>query len=823
MAQRLEPLATWLDGNGDPGSSYQLFVYKNRTTTKITTYKDPALTTPHTNPIILNSSGRPAGDFPIYFTGAVTMVYANSTDSDPPTSELYTVNDYSGSGALADNLYYYVSSYADLAAAVTAVNALNIVLTLVGDDATLMDMDENVTTDAEVTFQCIPGEPITTTGYTMTFGGPVLGAQGAFDGTGTVTFNGPAVGVKDMFSGVGTINMTDSFQAGQYGVWPAASTVSIYIKDRWKAGWFSLDPANTAADNDTAISTLLAAIPAIDSDVIDANNEPGGSYDGIAGAWIDVGPGVYKVSTTISIQDTKGVVFNGTGGNPLVSYGGGGYGGGGTYFTWHGAAGGTVFLFDDAPSSGLRNIGILGRGVAGEGIVLDHTTAGTSRGFGIWENVFIRDCTTVALEISTTDAVNLNQVDNLSFKNLTIWDCEDGIISRNRNNINIAFHNLKIIADNNYIGSITPNYAIKVLEGGMELYDFHGPDDNLTDYVFYIENGWVNVFGGYCEEGDLVEGSRDAPYTLIGNSSFYGFNQNQGSIDNYTIDWNVEELSLNFYGGRIGNVINEGANSGGVNFFGTKFHNVPVWTGRTKFSSVRNCRILRGVAGAGTEYILNWDGLSKTDSCDTDKDVWISNNLQRRDTEIETFSAGDSGGIRLEGTNLIHYQKASATNPGNYNLDYSDFTTGLTSGVNGSQSYIGMGANRITWTAAAPADGTWTQADVAWNTGAAAGGDPGWMCVTSGTFSAATDATGDTDGSTAIITGMTDTSDFEVGQFVTTSAGFPNSVDDGDVPVLILAITTTTMTIDDTSDSAEADITVLTPSPAFKAMANLDA
>ena len=38
-----------------------------------------------------------------------------------------------------------------------------------------------------------------------------------------------------------------------------------------------------------------------------------------------------------------------------------------------------------------------------------------------------------------------------------------------------------------------------------------------------------------------------------------------------------------------------------------------------------------------------------------------------------------------------------------------------------------FGSNHMTWGAAAPSTGTWAVGDVCWNTGAAAGGVPGWV------------------------------------------------------------------------------------------------
>jgi len=72
--------------------------------------------------------------------------------------------------------------------------------------------------------------------------------------------------------------------------------------------------------------------------------------------------------------------------------------------------------------------------------------------------------------------------------------------------------------------------------------------------------------------------------------------------------------------------------------------------------------------------------------------------------------------------------------------------------------------------------------------------------------SSATDATGDPDGSTAVIPGLTDTTDFTVGEYVTVSAGFPSAT----TPLRITALTTTTMTVDTASDSSQTNVTIAT-------------
>jgi hypothetical protein len=131
---------------------------------------------------------------------------------------------------------------------------------------------------------------------------------------------------------------------------------------------------------------------------------------------------------------------------------------------------------------------------------------------------------------------------------------------------------------------------------------------------------------------------------------------------------------------------------------------------------------------------------------------------------------------------------------------------------------IEMNGRKTSNGTAAPTTGTCVRGDICWNIAPSAGGSSGWQCVTSGTFSAATDNTGDTDGSTAVITGMTDTSDFNIGEFVTVSAGFATTG-----PFRIVAKAATSVTVDTNSTSAQSNVTVATPDPVWKAMASLAA
>jgi len=74
--------------------------------------------------------------------------------------------------------------------------------------------------------------------------------------------------------------------------------------------------------------------------------------------------------------------------------------------------------------------------------------------------------------------------------------------------------------------------------------------------------------------------------------------------------------------------------------------------------------------------------------------------------------------------------------------------------------------------------------------------------------SSATDVTGDPDGSTNVIPGLTDTTDFTVGEYVTVSAGFPSAT----TPLRITALAATTMTLDTASDSSQTNVTITTVS-----------
>ena len=83
-------LEQFCDGNGAPHSGGLLYTYVAGSSTKLVTYQDANGSVPHANPIVLDSAGRlPSG---VYGTGQYKIVFSPSTDTDPPTSPIWTLD-----------------------------------------------------------------------------------------------------------------------------------------------------------------------------------------------------------------------------------------------------------------------------------------------------------------------------------------------------------------------------------------------------------------------------------------------------------------------------------------------------------------------------------------------------------------------------------------------------------------------------------------------------------------------------------------------------------------------------------------------------------
>ena len=99
MAGTLMPwISQFFDSNGDPAAGYQLFTYEAGTAVKLATYSDVDLTVANANPIVLDSAGRAT-----IFLSALSykFVLAPPTDTDPPTSPEWTVDNVAANSSAA--------------------------------------------------------------------------------------------------------------------------------------------------------------------------------------------------------------------------------------------------------------------------------------------------------------------------------------------------------------------------------------------------------------------------------------------------------------------------------------------------------------------------------------------------------------------------------------------------------------------------------------------------------------------------------------------------------------------------------------------------
>lgn len=82
----------FFSANGALAVGYQLFTYLGGTSQKEAVYTDQNGLASHSNPIVLNSFGMPAAPIFLLINKTYKFVYALPTDTDPPTSPIYTVD-----------------------------------------------------------------------------------------------------------------------------------------------------------------------------------------------------------------------------------------------------------------------------------------------------------------------------------------------------------------------------------------------------------------------------------------------------------------------------------------------------------------------------------------------------------------------------------------------------------------------------------------------------------------------------------------------------------------------------------------------------------
>src|SRR5512139_3307957 len=75
-----------IPSTGQPGVGYKLFTYEEGTSTKKTTWTSLAKTAANANPVILDANG----ECDVWIDGNYKFVLAPPTDTDPPTSAVWT-------------------------------------------------------------------------------------------------------------------------------------------------------------------------------------------------------------------------------------------------------------------------------------------------------------------------------------------------------------------------------------------------------------------------------------------------------------------------------------------------------------------------------------------------------------------------------------------------------------------------------------------------------------------------------------------------------------------------------------------------------------
>lgn len=98
------PVQRFCDNNGNPLSGGKLFTYAAGTTTKTATYTDSTGGTPNTNPVVLNTRGE--ANVWLAAGTAYKIVLSPSTDTDPPTNPIWTVDNVQGAPTTLSQLSY---------------------------------------------------------------------------------------------------------------------------------------------------------------------------------------------------------------------------------------------------------------------------------------------------------------------------------------------------------------------------------------------------------------------------------------------------------------------------------------------------------------------------------------------------------------------------------------------------------------------------------------------------------------------------------------------------------------------------------------------
>lgn len=108
---KLSPVFNWAELiNGIPATGAKVFTYAAGSSTKQNTYTDAGGLTANPNPIILDARGEPPNDIWLTEGQSYKFVFTASTDTDPPTSPIRTIDGITGVGDNSVTLDQWVDS-----------------------------------------------------------------------------------------------------------------------------------------------------------------------------------------------------------------------------------------------------------------------------------------------------------------------------------------------------------------------------------------------------------------------------------------------------------------------------------------------------------------------------------------------------------------------------------------------------------------------------------------------------------------------------------------------------------------------------------------
>jgi len=225
----LYPKFQALNDDGSLCAGCQLHTYQNGTSTDKYTYSDSALTTPNTNPIVLDSRGEAT----VFCTGEYTFKLL-----DADGAIIWTQDDVTGFGTDQNNIYYVDSTESDQGAA--------------GSGRSLKDIIDSVGTSASATIVFSHSGSGNTTSY-------VVGTDETVPSNFRLVIEEGAL--LSPSSGVTlTIYSPENIEAGpRQQIFDGNGNIASTRLGRWEAGWFAVvgdDSTNNGSAFDFALDTI---------------------------------------------------------------------------------------------------------------------------------------------------------------------------------------------------------------------------------------------------------------------------------------------------------------------------------------------------------------------------------------------------------------------------------------------------------------------------------------------------------------------------------------------------------------------------------------